>query len=148
MYGLMARKKDSHRIIGYLYLEGLPGNGKREREQYYLHNFLSEQPDLNFYNEEVQKNLLSILDFWLKLGVRGIRLDTVNFYFHDEKLRNNPKRDTKKYPLLKSEKTNPYHSQRHLYDKSQKINIEFLQKLRKVADKYDDVLLMGELGGS
>ena len=62
-----------------------------EREQYYFHNFLPSKPDFNFHNEEVQNYLLDIVKFWLDKGVDGFRLDTVNYYFHDKKLRDNPK---------------------------------------------------------
>jgi alpha-glucosidase len=48
------------------------------RCQYYLHNFLASQPDLNFHCEEVQAALLDTIRFWLDRGVDGIRLDTVN----------------------------------------------------------------------
>ena len=60
------------------------------RRQYYLHNFLAEQPDFNFHNPEVQDWLLSTMRFWLERGVDGFRLDTVNFYFHDALLRDDP----------------------------------------------------------
>lgn len=57
------------------------------RRQYYLHNFLSTQPDLNFHNPAVQDALLEIVAFWLDLGVDGFRLDTINFYFCDQQFR-------------------------------------------------------------
>ena len=60
------------------------------REQYYLHNFLKEQPDLNFHNPDVQQALLDVAAFWQDRGVDGFRLDTINFYTHDAQLRNNP----------------------------------------------------------
>jgi len=46
------------------------------RCQYYLHNFLSSQPDLNFHNMQVQDALLEAVLFWLDRGVDGFRLDT------------------------------------------------------------------------
>ena len=49
------------------------------REQYYLHNFLKSQPDLNFHNVDVQDALLDATRFWLDRGVDGFRLDTINF---------------------------------------------------------------------
>ena len=61
-----------------------------EREQYYLHNFLSSQPDLNFHNPDVVDALLDVTRFWLERGVDGFRLDTINFYFADKALRDNP----------------------------------------------------------
>ena len=60
------------------------------RKQYYLHNFLASQPDLNFHNPAVQEALLATVRFWLERGVDGFRLDTVNYFVHDEKLRDNP----------------------------------------------------------
>ena len=60
------------------------------RRQYYLHNFLDLQPDLNFHNAEVQDAVLDVLRFWLERGVDGFRLDTVNYFTHDKQLRENP----------------------------------------------------------
>ncbi len=53
------------------------------RHQYYLHNFLTAQPDLNFHNPEVQQATLDNVQFWLDRGVDGLRLDAINFCFHD-----------------------------------------------------------------
>ena len=53
------------------------------RRQYYLHNFLPEQPDLNVRNPAVQDALLDTARFWLKRGVDGFRLDVVNFLMQD-----------------------------------------------------------------
>ena len=61
-----------------------------QRGQYYLHNFLASQPDLNFHNPDVVDAILDTCKFWLDRGLDGFRLDTVNYYFHDEKLRSNP----------------------------------------------------------
>ena len=61
-----------------------------QREQYYLHNFLSNQPDLNLHNLEVQDALLDVARFWLDKGVDGFRFDTINFFMHDKLLRDNP----------------------------------------------------------
>ena len=60
------------------------------RGQYYLHNFLTEQPDLNFHNPDVRKAVLENVEFWLKKGVDGFRLDAINFCYHDAQLRDNP----------------------------------------------------------
>ncbi len=60
------------------------------RGQYYMHNFLKEQPQLNVHNPEVQAALLDVLRFWLDRGVDGFRMDAVNFAMHDPQLRDNP----------------------------------------------------------
>ncbi len=117
------------------------------RRQYYMHNFLASQPDLNFHNPEVQDALLDTVRFWLDRGVDGFRLDTVNFYFHDAKLRDNP-------PLVPdpdatsndAPDVNPYGMQDHLHDKTQPENIAFLKRFRALLDEYDDRMSVGEVG--
>jgi alpha-glucosidase len=52
-----------------------------KRCQYYMHNFLASQPDLNFHNVQVQQAVLDETRFWLERGVDGVRLDTANYYF-------------------------------------------------------------------
>ena len=59
------------------------------RGQYYLHNFLPEQPDLNLHHPEVQEALLATARFWLDRGVDGFRVDAVNFFMCDPELRDN-----------------------------------------------------------
>ncbi len=51
---------------------------------YYWHRFYSHQPDLNFDNPEVRKELLRVLDFWLGMGVDGLRLDAVPYLYERE----------------------------------------------------------------
>ena len=60
------------------------------RQQYHLHNFLPEQPDLNVHHPQVQEALLEVARFWLDRGVDGFRLDAINFAMHDPQLRDNP----------------------------------------------------------
>ena len=60
------------------------------RGQYYLHNFLKEQPDLNVHNIDVQEALIAASRFWLDRGVDGFRLDALNFTMHDRALKDNP----------------------------------------------------------
>jgi alpha-glucosidase len=113
------------------------------RRQYYLHNFLASQPDLNFHNPEVQAQLLDDLRFWLDRGVDGFRFDACIFHFHDLQLRDNPpalKADTLSVPA-----SNPYSFQRHLYDKTQPENIGFLKKIRRLLDEYG-AASVGEIG--
>ncbi len=62
------------------------------REQYYLHNFLVSQADLNWYNPALSKRFMAIASFWLDKGVDGFRMDVANFFMHDRQLRDNPER--------------------------------------------------------
>ncbi|RVT84380.1 DUF3459 domain-containing protein [Rhodobacteraceae bacterium CCMM004] len=119
-----------------------------ERMQYYLHNFLPEQPDLNFHCPEVQDALLSVARYWLDKGVDGFRLDTVNFYVHDKQLRDNPPLNPEERNANTAPAVNPYNFQDHLYDKTQPENLEFLRKLRSVMDEYPAITSVGEIGES
>ncbi|TME16010.1 MAG: maltose alpha-D-glucosyltransferase [Chloroflexi bacterium] len=51
---------------------------------YYWHRFYSHQPDLNYENPRVMKSILQVLDFWLDMGVDGLRLDAVPYLFERE----------------------------------------------------------------
>ena len=51
---------------------------------YFWHRFFSHQPDLNFDSQEVQAKLIKVVDFWLDLGVDGLRLDAVPYLFERE----------------------------------------------------------------
>ena len=117
-----------------------------ERGQYYLHNFLPEQPDLNFHNQDVQTEALDIAKFWLDIGVDGFRLDVVNFYFHDRELRDNPPRDESLGAATQFEGDDPYSKQAHIYDKSRPENLDFIRKLRALMDQYDNRFTIGEIG--
>jgi len=116
------------------------------RMQYYLHNFLVSQPDLNFHNPAVQDALLGEMRFWLERGVDGFRLDTVNFYFHSQGLENNPPVRPEEYNASTAPAVNPYNLQEHLYDKSQPENIAFLQRMRALLNEYPGTTAVGEIG--
>jgi alpha-glucosidase len=116
-----------------------------QRCQYYLHNFLVSQPDLNFHTPAVQDALLDVLKFWLDLGVDGFRLDTANFYFHDKQLRSNPPQ-TRSVAAIDAPRVNPYLRQDHIYDKSQPENLVFLQRMRRLLDQYPGTTTVGEIG--
>ncbi|MBF0556796.1 MAG: maltose alpha-D-glucosyltransferase, partial [Nitrospirae bacterium] len=53
-------------------------------KSYYWHRFYFHQPDLNFDNPEVQKAMFKVVDFWLDMGVDGLRLDAVPYLFERE----------------------------------------------------------------
>lgn len=112
------------------------------RRQYYLHNFLASQPDLNFHEPAVQDAMLDVLRFWLERGVDGFRFDTVNYYFHDRKLRPNPpaERDDPR-PTV-----NPYDMQDPIRSKNQPENIAFLKRIRTLMNHFEARTTVGEVG--
>ena len=116
------------------------------RRQYYLHNFLSSQPDLNYHNPDVVQAILGTVKFWLELGVDGYRLDTANYYFHDKELRNNPGRGQPKGNDPAVNDVNPYGWQHHKFDKTQPENLGFLKQLRALLDQYPNTTMVGEIG--
>ena len=116
------------------------------REQYYLHNFLPEQPDLNFHNTEVQDELLSATRFWLERGVDGFRLDTINFYFHSQGLEDNPALPPHLRDYSTAPSVNPYNYQDHIYDKSRPENLAFLERFRALLEEYPAAAAVGEVG--
>ncbi|MBS0380845.1 MAG: alpha-glucosidase [Proteobacteria bacterium] len=115
------------------------------RQQYYLHNFLTEQPDLNFHNPEVRAAALDNLRFWLDRGVDGFRLDSINFCFHDAALRDNPAKPVSERTGRGFSPDNPYAYQYHLYNNTRPENLAFLEDLRALLDRYPDVVALGEI---
>ncbi len=116
------------------------------RHQYYMHNFLKEQPQLNVRNPEVQSALMDAMRFWLDRGVDGFRLDALNFAMHDPKLTDNP-------PLSDNgRRTRPFDFQDKVHNQSQPEIPAFLTRLRHLADDYGratgrDRFLVAEVGG-
>jgi alpha-glucosidase len=117
------------------------------RQQYYFHNFLTTQPDLNYHNPVVRQQILDEVRFWLDLGVDGFRLDTANFYFHDPELRNNPPRARIASPGDVMLMIYPYGYQQHVYDRNRPENVTFLRELRSLLDRYPGTTMVGEIGG-
>jgi len=140
-------KPDGTAPTNWLSIFGGPGwEWDGVRKQYYMHNFLISQPDLNFHNPEVQDAVLDAVKFWMDRGVDGFRLDTVNYYFHDKQLRSNPPMVYDTEGAGMETDTNPYSMQNHLYDKTQPENIGFLKRLRALLDTYEGRATVGEVG--
>ncbi len=115
------------------------------RMQYYLHNFLISQPDLNFHCPAVQEALLDVARFWLERGVDGFRLDTINFYFADKQLRDNPPLPAEMRNDSIAPAVNPYNWQNHIHSKNQPENLDFLRRLRAEMEPYG-AAAVGEVG--
>jgi alpha-glucosidase len=111
------------------------------RGQYYMHNFLSSQPQLNLHNPEVQDAILGVMRFWFDRGVDGFRLDAVSFMMHDPQLRDNPARGED----ATWAKTRSYDFQKHLYNQSQPPIIDFLKRARELADQFGGRYLVAEI---
>ena len=115
------------------------------REQYYLHNFLSSQPQLNFHNADVRAAALANLEFWLERGVDGMRLDSINFCFHDARLRDNPPKPAHLRQGRGFSADNPYAYQYHHYNNTQPENLALMEELRALFDRYPGATTLGEI---
>jgi len=115
------------------------------RRQYYLHNFLESQPDLNFHNPRVPQAMLQNLEFWLERGVDGLRLDAINFCYHDRLLRDNPPKPVELRNGRGFTADNPYAYQYHWYNNTQPENLGFLTELRRILDRYPGAVGLGEI---
>jgi alpha-glucosidase len=102
-------------------------------DQYYLHTFFREMPDLNWRNKEMRKEFFSEVRYWLDLGVDGFRLDVINLIVKDKKFRNNP--IYLGIPWI----------QKHLYTRNRPKSLKITWQLRKLLDEYDDRMSVGEI---
>ena len=113
------------------------------RRQYYMHNFLSSQPQLNVHNPDVQQALLDTAAFWLDRGVDGFRVDAINFAMHDPALTDNPPA-----PVGNGLRTRPFDFQLHIHNQSHPDIPLFIERLRALLDRYGARFTVAEVGGS
>jgi alpha-glucosidase len=112
------------------------------RRQYYLHHFLSSQPQLNLCNERVLAALGRVARFWLKRGVDGFRLDAIDFMLHDPLLRSNPAVP----PPDGRMPVRLFRLQQHRYDMLQHGVVDLAALLRRLIDRYfPGVATLGEV---
>ncbi len=98
--------------------------------EYYYHSFFWEQPDLNWRNPEVKKEMFDIVEFWLREGVDGFRLDVINMLFKDRHWR-----DHSFFSGLG----------RKVYSRDQPEVYELLKEFRMLLDRYPGTASVGEI---
>jgi alpha-glucosidase len=98
--------------------------------QYYLHHFLPQQPDLNWWNEEVRRAIDDVMRFWLDRGVDGFRIDVAHSLVKDQRLRDNPRLFPKRRP-------------RHNWELDEVHEIH--RRWRRLLDEYPDRMAVGEV---
>ncbi|MFV9672414.1 MAG: alpha-amylase family glycosyl hydrolase [Acidimicrobiia bacterium] len=113
--------------------------------QYYLHSFLTEQPDLNWRNPEVVAAMHDTLRFWLDRGVDGFRIDVAHFIMKDPDLTDNPPApppdDDADFKAMGA-----YDRWDHVNDKGHRDVHHAFRDLRSVLDEYDgDRFSVGEI---
>ncbi|HET9588548.1 MAG TPA: alpha-amylase family glycosyl hydrolase [Anaerolineales bacterium] len=105
--------------------------------QYYLHQFLKQQPDLNYRNPDVVEAMLDVMRFWLDRGVDGFRVDVIGLMMKD--------------PLFRDEPLNPawdgirpFARLQHIYTANLPEVHELICRMRDLLDSYDDRMMVGE----
>lgn len=107
-----------------------------DRKEYYLGTFTRFQPELNWRNPDVKKEIYQMIRYWLDLGVDGFRMDVVNWYIKDDQFRNNPL-SLKAFPDL---------FQKHIYDRNRPETHEICKEIREITDDYqEEKMLVGEI---
>ncbi|WP_404480837.1 alpha-amylase family glycosyl hydrolase [Novosphingobium sp. BL-52-GroH] len=112
------------------------------RGQYYMHNFLVSQPQLNCHHPDVQQALLDVAQFWLDRGVSGFRIDALNHSMHDPLLRDNPPA-----PDDGAVRTRPYDFQLQVHNQSHPDIVAFIERLQALIASYPDTYSLAEVGG-
>ncbi len=110
--------------------------------QYYFHQFLKEQPDLNWRNPELRQAMFDVLHFWLDRGVDGFRMDVVGMIMKDPEMRDNPP-DPNADPNLPE--NDLFKRNLHLYNEDQDEVHQILREFRKILDQYGDRCAIGEI---
>jgi alpha-glucosidase len=107
--------------------------------QWYLHNFLPEQPDLNWWDERVREEFDAILRFWLDRGVAGFRIDVAHAMVKDRALRDNPPTTEEDHPIVRRLPL------REVHNMNQPEVHDVLRRWRRVVDSYGPGrMLVGE----
>jgi alpha-glucosidase len=107
--------------------------------QYYLHNFLPEQPDLDWWNEDVRAAFDDIARFWFERGISGFRIDVAHALIKDRELRDNPPAQPGDPP------TWVRMGQRPEYNFGRPEAVDVHRRWRSVAQEFDpERLLLGE----
>jgi alpha-glucosidase len=117
--------------------------------QYYLHSFVPQQPDLNWWNPEVRQAMDAVMRFWLDRGVDGFRVDVAHKMARDPELRDNPLVELDEDDLEEGQEAR---ASRKAKLKSVPRNDEdwpevheILRRFRRTLDAYDDRMAVGEV---
>lgn len=105
--------------------------------QYYLHQFVKQQPDLNYRNPDVVIAILDVMRFWLDRGVDGFRVDVIGLMMKDPEFRDEPLNPA-------WDGINPFAQLEHIYTANLPEVHDLIREMRKVLDSYADRMMVGE----
>lgn len=115
------------------------------RGQYYFHNFLPEQPDINLRSPGARQAIFDAARFWLNMGVDGFRLDAALHYFCDPSLKDNPPNPNPSTSWF--DHPTPFAMQIHENDIHVPDTLAFMEELRALLDQYGGRMAVAEIGG-
>jgi alpha-glucosidase len=107
--------------------------------KYYYHADLPEEPDLNWRDPHVRREMIDVLRFWLDLGIDGFRVDALSALFEDERLRDNPPNPAWTPVMPDSKRQVP------VYTSNLPEVHEAVAEMRATLDAYPERVLVGEL---
>jgi alpha-glucosidase len=157
--------RDNPKSDWYVWMDTVPNNWQScfdgdawtyvpERDQYYYHYFMKQQPDLNWRNPEVKKAMWDAVRFWLDLGVDGYRLDAIGTIFEDPDLTpHDVPLDLmglrREFELAQTPEermqVGKYWNEMFKYQWAQPGLHDLMKELRAILDEYDrDRMLVGE----
>ncbi len=106
--------------------------------QYYLHQFIKQQPELNYRNPEVLQAMLDNMRFWLDKGVDGFRIDVIWLMLKDDQFQDEP-------PNPDWDGVKPHDSLKHIHSQNLPGVHQLIKAMRAVLDEYDDRMMVGEI---
>jgi alpha-glucosidase len=112
--------------------------------QYYMHQFVKEQPELNWRNPQLKEAMLDTLRFWMKRGVDGFRMDVIGLIIKDKALRDNPPNPDAPANLSPNDL---FGRLQQVHNLDQDEVHEVIREIRAVLDEFDDRCGIGELWG-
>jgi len=153
-------KRDNHKRDWYIWRDpkpdGSPPNNwgsffggpawtlDKKTGQYYMHQFVPGQPELNWRNPEVKAAMFDTLRFWLDRGVDGFRMDVIGLIIKDERLRDNP---IDPYVPIDLRENDLFKRLLQVYNMDQDEVHPVLKEIRQLFDEFDDRVAIGELWG-
>ena len=154
------QSKDNPKRDWYIWRDPLPNGGPpnnwgsyfggpawtfdKKTGQYYMHQFVSGQPELNWRNPDLRQAMMDVLRFWLDRGVDGFRMDVVGLILKDEQLRDNPPNPDAPADLHENDLLG---RQLSVHNMDQDDVHEIMRAFRQLTDEYDDKVIIGELWG-
>ncbi|WP_458757636.1 alpha-amylase family glycosyl hydrolase [Afipia sp. TerB] len=112
-----------------------------DRQQYYYHSFLVQQPDLNWRNAEVRSALLDVMRFWLRRGIDGFRVDASAVLIKDALCRDNPHNPEADENTPSPQRFKP------VFTDDRRESMTCIEEMREALDEFDDRVLAGEVQG-